>query len=104
MSIFKLVFVVALVAEMTCAWTAHSSMNPMSTKAKPLQSSCSSNWQNAASRVFCGIALTMGLVFGNPTVGFAQVAPLADVGLRYVILVVSVLFERIHYDDCIAMC
>jgi hypothetical protein len=46
----------------------------------------------------------MGLVFGNPTVGFAQVAPLADVGLRYVILVVSVLFERIHYDDCIAMC
>lgn len=81
MSTVRLVFFVALVAE-TCAWTA-TSVNHISTQ--PLLSSRSSNWQNDASRAFCGMVLTLGLVFGNPTAGFAQVAPLADVGLRYVV-------------------
>lgn len=50
--------------------------------------------------------ITLGLVFGNPTadgiitnVAFAGVAPLADVGLRYVWFVAS---ECVHTsEDCI---
>jgi hypothetical protein len=85
----RVVSVVALVAA-TRAWTTPSTKRVAT---QPLQSTRrTSTWQNDASRALCGTALAFGLVFGNPTangqitnVAFAGVAPLADVGLRYVV-------------------
>ena len=79
--------VVALLAVEICAWST-----PTNRQRRPrhhaVQKESALDWQSAASRAFCGMALSLGLILGNPTafpdtnVAYAQVAPLADVGLR----------------------